>query len=128
MKAVLIKEYGSSNVLEYTDSCSEPDVLHSNQVLIKVNASGVIVKCGSSVRNFKVGDAVFCMVDANRKYSLSGFAKGGSYAEYCVTREDTLAIKPDSLNDEEAAALPLCCLTAYQALVYKARIKAAIAY
>lgn len=154
MKAVVIQRYGSSDVLEYASNHPEPDKLHSNQVVIKVNAAGinpldikirkgdlrlisrskfpmllgndacgVIVKCGSRVYNYKVGDHVYCMVDTNKRFSLSGFAKGGSYAEYCVTREDTISLKPDSLADEEAASLPLCCLTAYQALVYKARIK-----
>jgi NADPH:quinone reductase-like Zn-dependent oxidoreductase len=153
LKAIIIRRFGSADVLEYAENLPIPDI-QDHEVLIKVKAaginpldirsrngglrfatgakfpiilgndvSGIIEKCGSKVENFKAGDAVFCMADANRRFSLAGFAKSGTYAEYCVTREDTLARKPEKLSFEEAAALPIASMTAYQALVKKARIK-----
>ena len=40
----------------------------------------------------------------------------GTYAEYTSVPDAFLAHKPESLSWEEAAALPLCGLTAHQAL------------
>lgn len=153
MKAVVINQFGSPDVLELTKNHPEP-TLSDNQVLIKVHAagvnpldlnirkgklklilgskfpivlgndaSGIVVRCGTKVTKFREGDAVYGMVDSNPSFSHTGFAKSGSYAEYAVTREDTLALKPPSLSFEEAASLPLCSLTAYQTLVYKAQVK-----
>lgn len=153
MKAAIIRKFGSPDVLEYVDNYPEPQLHNNQvlikvyasgvnpldfrirkgelkfitgsrfPMILGNDVCGVIVKCGSDVRNFKVGDEVYGMIDSNKKSSVSGFAKSGAYAEYCVTREDTLSLKPDSITGEEAASFPLCCLTAYQALVYKANIK-----
>lgn len=116
MKAVVINQYGSSDVLELTQDHPEPP-LGDNQVVIKVHAagvnpldinirkgrlklilgskfpivlgndaSGIVVQCGKKVTKFKEGDLVYCMVDANPSFSSKGFAKSGTYAEYVVTR------------------------------------------
>ena len=38
----------------------------------------------------------------------------GTYTEYVAVQEDNLAAQPDSLSFEEAAAVPLAALTAFQ--------------
>lgn len=153
MKAIVINSFGNSDVLEIHTDIAEPkisqnQVLIENKAtsinpldwkirngLLKVilgskfpmilgnDAAGIIVKCGTNVNNFKIGDKVYCMSDSNRTFSNSGFAKSGTYSEYVVTREDTLAVIPNDLTFEQAAALPLCGLTAFQVLVNKARIQ-----
>lgn len=64
---------------------------------------------------FKKGDAVFGMVN------FPGV--GNAYAEYVAVPENQLALKPSNLSFEEAAALTLAPLTAYQALVKEAKVK-----
>lgn len=49
---------------------------------------------------------------------------GGGWAEYCVTNEGEAALKPKSLTYREAAAVPLAALTAWQALVDAAQLRA----
>lgn len=56
------------------------------------------------------------MFDPGERLSWARFARSGACAEYAVTREDTLALKPSSMTHEEAAALPVSCLTAWQVL------------
>src|SRR4029077_665169 len=49
-------------------------------------------------------------------YALSSFCRNGSAAEFIAIRAADLAPKPHSLNFEQAAAVPLAGLTAWQAL------------
>ncbi|MDM8361838.1 NADP-dependent oxidoreductase [Bacillus thuringiensis] len=69
--------------------------------------SGVIVKVGAKVTNFKVGDEIYARPRKN---------KIGTFAEYIAIHEDDIALKPKNLNFEEAASIPLVGLTSYQAL------------
>jgi NADPH:quinone reductase-like Zn-dependent oxidoreductase len=87
------------------------------------DASGTIVEVGEEVDDFSVGDEVFCMVEAHTKPACNGFAMSGSYADYVVTRADTLSHKPARLSHTEAAAVPLAALTAHQALVDRAKLQ-----
>ncbi|KAJ9155929.1 NAD(P)-binding protein [Coniochaeta hoffmannii] len=57
--------------------------------------------------DFKVGDAVFCRVSAER---------AGAAREYAVARASELAAVPAGLGWVDAAAAPLSALTAWQAL------------
>lgn len=58
--------------------------------------SGVIEKAGKNVTKFKVGDKVF---------AFRGHKFGG-YAEYiCMDENECIALKPDNLSFEQAAAL-----------------------
>ena len=77
--------------------------------------AGVVVQVGSSVRRFKVGDEVYGRPDKNRI---------GTFAECIAVNEDDLALKPKALTMEEAASIPLVALTAWQALVERAKLKA----
>lgn len=135
MKAVMINEYGDESVLNYTDvERPEPQ---SDEVLIKVHAAavnpadwkirdgagerfgfklplilggdiaGIVEEVGVEVENFKKGDAV---------YGITVSSLSGGYAEYAVAKTDAIAPKPESLNFEEAASLPIAALTAWQAM------------
>ncbi len=78
------------------------------------DVAGVVVKVGLQVRKFRLGDEVYARADDFRI---------GSFAELVPVKEASLALKPRSLTMEEAASIPLVGLTAWQALVEKARLK-----
>ncbi|MDA1739491.1 NADP-dependent oxidoreductase [Bacillus cereus] len=69
--------------------------------------AGVIIKVGSKVTRFKVGDEIYARPRKN---------KIGTFAEYIAIHEDDIALKPKNLSFEEAASIPLVSLTSYQAL------------
>src|ERR1700693_290840 len=48
--------------------------------------------------------------------------RGGGYAEFAVAKESESALKPQNINFEEAAAVPLAGTTAWQALIDSAKI------
>ena len=80
------------------------------------DVSGTIVSLpaeGSS--DFQVGDEVF---------ALTSFSRDGAAAEYVVADPHELARKPRILNHDEAAAVPLSALTAWQALFVHAALEA----
>jgi NADPH:quinone reductase-like Zn-dependent oxidoreductase len=77
------------------------------------DVSGVVEAVGSGVKAFKVGDAVYGMLD---------FTHNGAYAEYVATGTRNLAPKPGSIDHVHAAAVPLAALTAWQALFNVARL------
>jgi NADPH:quinone reductase-like Zn-dependent oxidoreductase len=80
------------------------------------DVSGVIEQVGSDVSGFKLGDAVFGMVNFP--------GHGQAYAEYVVAPAAHLALKPAGVSFEEAAATTLAALTAWQALTKNAKVKA----
>jgi NADPH:quinone reductase-like Zn-dependent oxidoreductase len=73
-----------------------------------------IVDAAPQGAGVRVGDAV---------YALSSFCRNGSAAEFIAIRGADLAPKPHSLNFEQAAAVPLAGLTAWQALFDHAQIE-----
>jgi NADPH:quinone reductase-like Zn-dependent oxidoreductase len=73
-----------------------------------------IVDAAPEAAGVRVGDAV---------YALSSFCRNGSAAEFIAIRGADLAPKPHSLNFEQAAAVPLAGLTAWQALFDHAHIE-----
>jgi NADPH:quinone reductase-like Zn-dependent oxidoreductase len=78
------------------------------------DVAGVVVRAGSAVRSFAPGDEV---------YARPGTDTIGTFAELAAVHEDDLALKPATLTMEEAAALPLVALTAWQALVERANLQ-----
>lgn len=78
------------------------------------DVAGVVVKVGSHVRRFKVGDEVYARPDKDRI---------GTFAEHIAMDEADVALKPRSISMEEAGGIPLVGLTAWQALVEKADLK-----
>ena len=73
------------------------------------------MRVGSHVNKFKVGDEVYSRPDDFRI---------GTFAEFVAVKEASLAPKPKSLTMEEAASIPLVGLTAWQALVEIANLRA----
>lgn len=70
--------------------------------------SGVITKVGADVRGLEVGDEV---------YARPRDLRIGAFAEQIAIDAEDVALKPRSLSFEEAAAVPLVALAAWQALV-----------
>lgn len=83
-------------------------------IILGWDVSGIVT--ASKSRLFKVGDEVFGMVN------FPGHGK--AYAEYVAAPAVQLALKPANISHEEAAAATLAALTAWQALVSHAKIKA----
>jgi NADPH:quinone reductase-like Zn-dependent oxidoreductase len=137
MKAAVISEFGDPEVLLLTE-VDKPEI-NTDQVLIKVKAtginpvdtkvragtsgiskqitlpailgwdvSGIIEKIGTDVSPFKPGDELFGCI---------GFPHlGKTYAEFTIANPELLAKKPSNISFEEAAAIPIAGLTAYQAI------------
>ncbi|OHV43465.1 NADP-dependent oxidoreductase [Pseudofrankia sp. BMG5.36] len=72
------------------------------------DVAGVVTETGASVREFKVGDEV---------YARPRDLRIGTFAEFIAIDEGDVALKPTALSFEEAAAVPLVALAAWQALV-----------
>lgn len=135
MKAALIEKYGQDNL--DIRNISIPKI-GDNEVLVKVIAasinpidlktmagdmrfllnyklplvigsdfSGIVEKVGKNVHSYKPGDSVYGRVLKNQI---------GTFAEYLAVDQTAIALKPESLSFEQAAAVPLVGLTSYQAL------------
>ncbi|OHV26878.1 NADP-dependent oxidoreductase [Rhizobium sp. RMa-01] len=78
------------------------------------DVAGTVVKTGSRVRRFKVGDEVYARP---RDYRV------GAFAEFIAIDEADVAPKPKNLGMTEAASIPLVGLTAWQALVEVGKVK-----
>ena len=78
-----------------------------NTRILGWDAVGEIVEVGSGVQHFKVVDQVWYAGDLTRD---------GSNAEYQAVDERIVSLKPQSLSDAEAAALPLTAITAWEML------------
>jgi NADPH:quinone reductase-like Zn-dependent oxidoreductase len=83
-------------------------------VILGHDVAGVVAKVGPRVRQFKPGDEVYARADDFRI---------GTFAQFVPVKEASLALKPKSLTMEEAASIPLVGLTAWQALVERARLR-----
>ena len=143
MKAIVLKTAGNVENLEYVEL--EKPSIKDGEVLVNVKAisinpvdvksrqgkgvygrikeesplilgwdiSGIVEESKSEI--FRVGDEVFGMVN------FPGHGK--AYAEYVAAPANQLALKPQNISFEEAAASTLVALTAYQALVHNANIQ-----
>jgi NADPH:quinone reductase-like Zn-dependent oxidoreductase len=129
MKAAFIDRFGGPEVLQYGDL---PDpVAGAGQVVVDVVAasvngadwrvragqygqatfplvlgrdfSGTVAALGGGVGDFKIGDAVFGVLEAGRE---------GAYAEKLAIAAEIIARKPDAVSHVDAAALALTGLTA----------------
>ncbi len=79
------------------------------------DVAGVVEAVGEGVERVRAGDRV---------YSYLSLKRGGGYAEYVAIDERDVALKPFTLDDVEAAGVPLAALTAWQALFDHADLKA----
>lgn len=144
MKAIVIKEYGDRSKLIY-GSIEKPNVCEG-EVLVRIKAAGVnpvdvkiregllkkrmpnilpitlgwdlagiVVDTGHSARRFSPGDEVYA-------YARRMNIQHGTYAEYISLPESYIAHKPSNISFEEAAAVPLAGLTAFESLVEKGKL------
>ncbi|WP_313212823.1 NADP-dependent oxidoreductase, partial [Stenotrophomonas sp.] len=77
--------------------------------------AGTVVSVGAGVHHFNPGDEVYARPDDDRI---------GTFAEFIAVNAASVALKPGNLTMVEAASLPLVALTAWQALVETAQLKA----
>ncbi len=75
--------------------------------------SGTVEALGPGVETFNPGDEIFAFVPLSR---------AGAYAEYAIVKSGEAAVKPRTLDHNQAAAVPLAALTAWQALFDVVRI------
>lgn len=78
------------------------------------DVAGTVARVGANVRAFKVGDEV---------YARPRDGRIGTFAEFIAIDQADVALKPKSVSMEEAASLPLVGLTAWQALVERAKLQ-----
>lgn len=83
--------------------------------IIGWDAAGIVQAVGQDVTLFEVGDSV---------YYAGDLTKQGSNAEYQIIDERIVGKKPKTLSVEEAAAIPLTALTAWEILFDRIRITA----
>ena len=108
---VLIRVCAASvNALDYRSI--RMGILRDGRVL-GADIAGRVESAGCGVKRFKPGDAVFGDI----------FKYAGSYAGYAAVPEHTLALIPQGVSFEQAAALPVAAITALQALRYKGGVK-----
>ncbi|HER62899.1 MAG TPA: NADP-dependent oxidoreductase [Desulfobacteraceae bacterium] len=142
MKAVRIHSFGGPEMLKYEDA--PRPIPNDDDVLIRVFAAGVnpvdwkirqgymqdmislplipgwdvagvIEEKGPGVTNLEIGDSV---------YSRPSIFRNGAYAEYIAVKASEVALKPESIDFLQAAAVPLAGLTAWQSLFDLAHLQA----
>ncbi|WP_027730501.1 zinc-binding alcohol dehydrogenase family protein [Variovorax paradoxus] len=77
------------------------------------DAAGTVEAVGAGVKNFKVGDRV---------YYAGSIVRPGANAELHAVDERIVALAPTSLDDAQAAALPLTTITAYELLFDRLKV------
>ncbi len=85
---------------------------HVFPLVLGWDAAGVVAEVGPSVTRVRPGDEVFA-------YCRKHFIGEGTYCEQVVVPQEFVAAKPATLSFEQAAAVPLAALTAWQCLVEK---------
>ncbi|OBF81346.1 NADPH:quinone oxidoreductase [Mycobacterium sp. 852002-51163_SCH5372311] len=143
MKAFAISRYGKKESLQAIEA-PEPE-LRDGDVLVRIHAAsinpldlkirngelklllpyqlplvlgndlaGTVVKAGPEIQRFKPGDEVYARPAQDRI---------GTFAELIAIAENDVAKKPHRLDMEQAASVPLVGLTAWQALIEKAKLQ-----
>ncbi len=88
-----------------------PAVLHGD-------VSGIVEAVGEGVTGFKKkGDAVYACT------SNQFDSPGGALADYVLAEASSAALKPSKLSFAEAAVVPLVTITAWQALIDRAKLQ-----
>ncbi len=85
-----------------------PDAIGRPPMILGWDVAGVIAEVGDGVSSWEPGDRVFGMP------SFPDLARCD--AEYVIAREERIARAPAALGDDQAGALPLAGLTAWQAI------------
>jgi NADPH2:quinone reductase len=142
MRALVLEEFGTPLVLKDI----EKPTAGPGQVLVRVKASGVNpldtkIRAGKAPHAKRilpavlgldlagvveqVGDGVTGFAPGDEVYGMTGGVGDlqGSLAEYAAVDARLLAHKPASLSMQEAAALPLVVITAWEGLVDRAQVR-----
>ncbi|MGM0595129.1 MAG: zinc-dependent alcohol dehydrogenase family protein [Pseudomonadota bacterium] len=145
MRAVLMHQSGTPDVLLYSNEVRPPRIHGEHEVLVRLRAAGVnpvdtklrskgtyypeqmpaILGCDGAGVVEEVGEAVSRFQPGDEVYFCYGGIGGeqGNYAEFNVIDERLLAKKPKHFDFVTAAAAPLVLITAWEALHERARIK-----
>jgi NADPH:quinone reductase-like Zn-dependent oxidoreductase len=112
---VLVRVRAASvNPADWKIRSGTPPLFGDPPFVLGFDVSGVVERVGARVTRFKPGDEVYGMPRP----------PAGTYAEYVVAPAADLATKPPSLDHVHAGALPAVALTAWQALVGIAGVRA----
>jgi NADPH:quinone reductase-like Zn-dependent oxidoreductase len=96
---------------------SPKDKIESTPRVLGWDASGIVERVGSAVTLFKPGDEV---------YYAGSITRPGCNADYHVVDERSVGRKPRNLSFEQAAAMPLTTITAWEALFDRMDVPLAI--
>ncbi|MCM3806860.1 NADP-dependent oxidoreductase [Streptomyces sp. DR7-3] len=144
MRAVTIREFGGPEVLT-AERVARPEPLPT-EVLVRVHTAGINpvdwkTRAGQGMAGLQtlpmilgwdvsgvveeVGFGVTTLAPGDEVYGMPWFPRAaGAYAEFVTAPSRHFARKPASVGHVEAASLPLAALTAWQALVDTAGVKA----
>src|SRR6516225_8112255 len=85
-------------------------------VVLGLDLAGVVVAVGHGVSGMAVGDAVAAMADLNGDGGWVATGASGGEGGYAVARQFLTVRKPPYLSFRDAAALPICFLSAFAGL------------
>jgi NADPH:quinone reductase-like Zn-dependent oxidoreductase len=98
---------GEPYLMRASAGMGKPESIHMG-----VDFAGTVESVGKNVTRFKPGDEVFG-------------GRDGAFAQYVsVAEKGSLAMKPDNMTFEQAAAVPIAAITALQALRDKGNLQA----
>lgn len=138
MRAVIYDKRNSPNALVLKEI--EKPIPNDNEVLVRIHAVSVnagdyrSMKLGSIPKKKIFGSDIAGRVEAAGK-NIKRLAVGddvigdisadglGGFAEYVAVPENSLALKPEGISFEDAAAVPMAAVTALQALRDKGKIQ-----
>ncbi|WP_432284186.1 NADP-dependent oxidoreductase [Aminobacter sp. BA135] len=109
-------EAAALNVLDskIRDGAFKAFLPYKMPLILGNDLAGIVTELGAGATRFAVGDRVYGRPDDRRI---------GTLAESICVAETDLARAPGNVSVEEAASLPLVALTAWQALVERAKVK-----
>lgn len=114
------------------DGIYEPDMI-PKQLIPVSDAAGTVVKVGTNVTRYKIGDRVTPHLYSkwiegapapNEPDFCFGAPLPGGLAEYMVIHEELAVLAPETLTDEEASTLPIAALTAWYSLITYGNLQA----
>jgi NADPH2:quinone reductase len=138
MKAITLKGFGGSEMMQYTDvempiagehqilirviatSVNRPDIVQrqgnypappGDSEILGLEVAGTVESIGTKVSRYQPGDRVFALVG------------GGSYAEYALALESHCMPIPETVDFEQAACICETYITAYLNLFMLAELQ-----
>ena len=150
MKAIVLKQHGVIDSLEYVTDFPDPKVADGHVVIrvgatsfnyhdiftvrgmpgikvpfpmiIGLDIAGEILEVGGGVTGWQAGDRVL-VNPLNKKKGLMGEMMHGGLAEKCLVAADQLIRMPAAVTYEQAASLPVAYGTAHRMIITHDTIK-----